>query len=473
MLNSIFKQVPVKKTEAHIFDPTILREYDIRGVVGKTLTDNDARAIGRAFGTIIRNSGGTRVCICRDGRIHSKLLFEAVSEGLQNCGITVTGIGVGPTPMLYFADRILECDGAIMITGSHNPPEFNGFKIVLGHRPFFGNDILNLANISKAGLFVEGIGHHRNINIDDKYINELLQEKIKAPLKVAWDPGNGSAGTITKDFTQRLLGKHIVINAEINGHFPNHHPDPTDPKNLEQLRNVVLTERCDLGIAFDGDGDRIGVIDDEGEILWGDQLLCLFGEEILKDNPKAIIIADVKASQVFFDHIQKLGGQALMWKTGHSLIKSKMTETGALLAGEMSGHMFFADRYFGFDDALYAAVRLIEILARRGLRLSDFRKSLPYVFNTPEIRIECSDDLKFQALALIELILKGTDHSINAVDGVRVTTPDGWWLLRVSNTQPALVARCEATTPKGLQNLKADLRHYLNIAEISVPKILK
>ncbi|MBL4613499.1 MAG: phosphomannomutase/phosphoglucomutase [Magnetovibrio sp.] len=460
-------------SEAHRFDPSILREYDIRGVVGETITVMDAKAIGLAFGTMVRQLGGTRVCIGRDGRIHSQALYSALAKGLQSTGINVIAIGVGPTPMLYFADRVFESDGAIMVTGSHNPPEYNGFKLVLGHQPFFGEDLQSLGQLAGEGSFVEGDGRRSNVDIAGKYINALDSSSIARPLKVAWDPGNGAAAQITAQLVRRLPGHHIVINEEIDGTFPNHHPDPTVPENLEQLRDVVIREHCAFGIAFDGDGDRIGVIDDEGEILWGDQLLSLIAESVLNANPGATIIADVKASQILFDRITKLGGRAMMCKTGHSLIKSKMNETGAILAGEMSGHMFFADRYFGFDDALYAAVRLLEVVASRTQPLSSYRKALPQVYNTPELRIECPDELKFKALATIEDTVAQSGADAITIDGVRVTTQDGWWLLRASNTQPALVARCESQTFAGLASLKATLIEHLRSAGVTVPDNLK
>lgn len=458
---------------AHQFAPSILREYDIRGVVGQTLTVNDAQAIGESFGTVVRQLGGFRVCIGCDGRVHSPALYEALCKGLQSTGINVIGIGVGPTPMLYFADRIFESDGAIMVTGSHNSAEYNGFKLVLGHRPFFGDDIQSLSHLAGEGEFCDGEGRRSNVDIVGKYVNALDSSSIARPLKVAWDPGNGAAADIITKLVARLPGHHIVINGDIDGTFPNHHPDPTIPENLEQLAETVVREHCTFGVAFDGDGDRIGVIDDEGEIMWGDQILSLIAEDVLHANPGATIIADVKASQVLFDRITELGGKAIMWKTGHSLIKTKMAETGALLAGEMSGHLFFADRYFGFDDALYAAIRFLEVQASRTQPLSFYRKALSRVYNTPELRIECGDEQKFKVLAAIEKAVAQSSAEALTIDGVRVTTADGWWLLRASNTQPALVARCESSTLHGLAALKATLVGHLNAAGVTIPGVLQ
>ena len=454
----------------HIFDATILREYDIRGVVGDTLSVSDAYAIGRAFGSGVCRGGGGAVCVGYDGRLSSPEMEQAVVEGLMDCGLEAVRVGLGPTPMLYFAVNVLRAAGGIMISGSHNPPEYNGFKIMRGTKPFYGEDIVKLGEIARAAHYECGEGTARIVPMLDRYVACIIEGFCSGrDLKVAWDAGNGAAGEAMAGVAAQLPGEHILLNEKIDGQFPAHHPDPTVVENLEQLRAVVLDRRCDLGIAFDGDGDRIGVIDNEGEVLWGDQLMIVWAEEVLKANPGATIIADVKASQVLFDQIAKMGGTPLMWRTGHSLIKAKMAETGALLSGEMSGHIFFADRYFGYDDALYAAVRLLACLANHNSSLAEIRKSLPQLLHTPELRFPCSEDRKFTVVDEVRNRLEEGSANVTSIDGVRVLTDDGWWLLRSSNTQDALVARCEASTPEGLARLKAALVEQLVASGIKPP----
>ena len=457
-------------TDSHRFDPTLLREYDIRGIVGKTLGDVDARAIGRAFGTIVRRTGGLQVCVGYDGRLSSPEMESAVVSGLTQAGVNVTRVGRGPTPMLYYAVCQFEADGGIMITGSHNPPDYNGFKMMLGRKSFYGQDIQNLGALAAAGDFESGEGSAEKVEILSAYVDVLAKTyEGNRPLKVAWDSGNGAAGEVMSRLTERLEGTHILVNAEIDGSFPNHHPDPTVVENLRQLQDVVAAERCDLGIAFDGDGDRIGVIDGDGRVLWGDQLMMIWAAEILAAMPGATIIADVKASQALFDEIERLGGQPLMWKTGHSPIKAKMVETGAPLAGEMSGHIFFADRYFGFDDALYAAVRLLSIISRSGESLADIHARMPVLVNTPELRFDCAEERKFVVIDEVKTRLEAAGAQVDHIDGVRVQTVDGWWLLRASNTQAVLVARCESSTADGLERLKAALVGQLRESGITPP----
>ncbi|MBM3486211.1 MAG: phosphomannomutase/phosphoglucomutase [Alphaproteobacteria bacterium] len=454
----------------HRFDPTILREYDIRGVVGKTLGPADARAIGRGFGTFVAQGGGRRVAVGYDGRLSSPELEAALIEGLTAAGIDVTRIGLGPTPMLYYAVYTLGVDGGIMISGSHNPPEYNGFKMMMGHASFFGEDIKRLGALAAAGDFASGKGAVTERPVLDDYVARILADfEPGRALKVAWDAGNGSTGRAMEMVTAKLPGTHILLNARIDGTFPAHHPDPTVPKYLEQLIQTVKAEQCDLGIAFDGDGDRIGVIDAEGHILWGDQLMVLLATDVLAGKPGATIIADVKASQTLFDSIAKLGGQPLMWRTGHSLIKAKMKEIGAPLAGEMSGHIFFADRYYGYDDALYAAVRLLRSLARSERSLAAMRAALPQLVSTPELRFPCSDTRKFPVITEVRDRLKAAGARMNDIDGVRVMTDDGWWLLRASNTQDVLVARCEAKDAAGLSRLKAALAAEVRRSGIEPP----
>src|SRR5262245_3707968 len=350
---------------AHKFDPTVLREYDIRGIVGRTIHPADARAIGRTFGTLVRRKGGRRVALGYDGRLSSPELAAACAEGLAAAGVDVMSIGLAATPMLYFAVYHLDVDGGIQITGSHNPPDYNGFKMMMGKKSFFGADIQTLGAMAAKGDWESGQGSVQSREILPDYAARLLRDvKPGKKLKVAWDTGNGAVGVCIRAVVDNLPGEHIVLNERVDGTFPAHHPDPTVPANLRQLMAEVEKRGCDLGIAFDGDGDRIGAIDGKGRILWGDQLMVLWARDVLEDHPGATIIADVKASQVLFDEIARAGGKPLMWRTGHSIIKSKMAESGAPLAGEMSGHIFFGDRWYGFDDALYAAVRLLSFLAR-------------------------------------------------------------------------------------------------------------
>lgn len=444
---------------------SIFREYDIRGTVPSTLAPEDAYRIGRAFGARIGKAG--RVCIGYDGRLSSPSLKEALSRGLAEAGHTVLDCGLGPTPQLYFAVYSLNADAGVMVTGSHNPPDQNGFKFMLGSKPFFGGDIQLLREAALGHFEPKPGGRVETAAIAEKYVDTLAAAyKPGRALKVVWDAGNGAAGQAMAHLIKKLPGTHIALNEAIDGTFPAHHPDPTDPKNLQQLINEVRRRKCDVGIAFDGDGDRIGAVDDEGEILWGDQLLMLYAEEILAENPGATIIADVKASQLLFDRITKLGGKPLMWKTGHSHIKAKIAETGAKLAGEMSGHIFFADKYFGFDDALYASVRLLSILARRKEPLSQWRKALPQVVNTPELRFPCAEERKFVVIEEVKARLKAADANFTDIDGVRVQTPNGWWLLRASNTQAVLVARAEAKDGEGLEGLKAALKEQLKQSNV-------
>jgi phosphomannomutase len=457
---------------SHHFDPTVLREYDIRGVVGRTLHAADAFAIGRAFGSIVARGGGTRVAVGYDGRLTSPELEQALVDGLRASGMEALRIGRGPTPMLYYAATTLQTDGAVMVTGSHNPADYNGFKMMLGRKPFFGQQILQIGSIAEAGdVVAEATGGERNVEIADDYVARLLTDWDGGDrmLKVVWDNGNGAAGDVLEKLVASLPGEHLVLNGPIDGRFPAHHPDPTVPANLAQLIAEVRARNADIGIAFDGDAVRIGLVDDTGEILFGDQLMVVLARDVLKTHPGATIIADVKASQVLFDEIARAGGNPLMWKTGHSLIKSKMAETGSPLAGEMSGHIFFADRWYGFDDALYAAVRTLGILARMDGKLSAVRNALPHVINTPEVRFDCDDRRKFAVIEEVAGRLSAEGAKVSATDGVRVQTADGWWLLRASNTQAVLVARCEATTAAGLDRLKAALVKQLAASGLAEP----
>jgi phosphomannomutase len=456
----------------HQFDPTVLREYDIRGIVGRTLHPADAFAIGRVFGSIVSSAGGTKVAVGYDGRLTSPELEQSLVDGLRASGMEALRIGCGPTPMLYYAATKLETDGAVMVTGSHNPPDYNGFKMMLGRKPFFGEQIRQIGELAAAGDVVpEASSGEQNVDIADDYLARLLADWDGGDrmLKVVWDNGNGAAGDVLTKLVASLPGEHIVLNGTIDGRFPAHHPDPTVPANLQQLIAEVRAHKADVGIAFDGDADRIGLVDDTGEILFGDQLLILLARDVLKERPGATIIADVKASQVLFDEVAAAGGKPLMWKTGHSLIKAKMAETGSPLAGEMSGHIFFADRWYGFDDALYAAVRVLGILARMDGKLSAVRKAMPQVINTPEVRFDCDDARKFAVIEEVAARLRAENAKVSEIDGVRVQTAEGWWLLRASNTQAVLVARAEASTEAGLERLKAALAAQLSASGLAKP----
>lgn len=439
----------------HAFHPTILREYDIRGIVGETLAPADGYAIGRSFASFKPEwkTARPRIGVARDGRASSPALEDALVRGLTESGADVVRLGVGPTPMLYFAVCSLGLDGGVMVTGSHNPPSHNGFKFMLGRKAFYGADITKLGDIAAKGQWHEGTGTVSLHNVQADYVATLRKAYgSERKLNIAWDAGNGAAGEVMRSLTATLPGKHTNLFAEIDGTFPNHHPDPSVATNLQDLIRTVKAEKLDAGIAFDGDGDRIGVVDETGEILWGDQLLALYARAVLFEHPGATVIADVKASRILFDEVARLGGKPLMWKTGHSLIKTKMAETGALLAGEMSGHMFFADHYYGYDDGIYAAVRLLALLAGTDKTLSQLRLELPRLHSTPEIRFACPDERKFTVIDEVKARLKERGADFSDIDGVRVNSDGGWWLLRASNTQAVLVARAEAATEAKLGN---------------------
>jgi phosphomannomutase len=452
----------------HIFDPTVLREYDIRGIIGETLGPDDARAIGRGFATMLRAAGGKTVAVGYDGRVSSPMLEHALVEGLTASGCDVVRVGMGPTPMLYFAEASAEqVDGGVQITGSHNPANYNGFKMVFQGRPFFGADIQAIGELAATGDWIDGTGEVQTREVMADYVERLVgglgnvDPARLGELKVGWDAGNGAAGPALEALVARLPGEHHLLYTEVDGEFPNHHPDPTVPENLQDLINLVAAKSLDFGVAFDGDGDRIGAVDGQGRIIWGDQLLMIYAEDLLRERPGATVIADVKASRALFERVRELGGQPLMWKTGHSLIKSKMKETGAPLAGEMSGHVFFADTYYGYDDALYAAVRLIAASARLGRSVTELRSAMPAVVNTPEMRFQVDEARKFAAIDEVKRRLAATDAEVNDTDGVRVTTADGWWLLRASNTQDVLVARAESDSEEGLARLMEQIDEQL------------
>lgn len=444
-------------------DPSVLRAYDIRGVVGDTLTEADMASIGRAFATVMANCGAKSVVVGYDGRLTSPAMAAALVEGLRQSGASIIQTGMGPSPMAYFASHDLGTDACLMVTGSHNPPDFNGLKMTLQGKAFYGDDILELGARVARQDYIDAEGEVTEREVFNAYVDRMLKDfQGDKELSVAWDPGNGAAGDVTKAVTARLPGRHVMINETVDGTFPAHHPDPTVESNLQQLKDLVAREKCDLGIAFDGDGDRIGVVDSQGRVLWGDQLLVLLARDVLADLPGSSILCDVKASRMFFGEIEKLGGKPVMWKVGHSHIKSKMAELNAPLAGEMSAHIFFKHRYYGYDDAMYAAIRLLSLLASTGKTLAEYRDDLPQMVNTPEIRIDCADDRKFDIIDELVIELRNDpDADFLDMDGVRVETPHGWWLLRASNTQPALVVRCESDNEEGLEHLKDIVRGTL------------
>jgi phosphomannomutase len=442
---------------AHTFSPQILREYDIRGIVDQNMDERDALAIGRSFGTVVRRSGGSRVAVGWDGRLSSPRLRDALIEGLTASGCDVLRVGLGPTPMLYYAEVVSDCHAGIQITGSHNPAEYNGFKMVLGGASFFGVDIQAMGLMAAREDWFDGAGTVSDQDFEDAYVERLLQGFDGQAFRIGWDAGNGAAGRVIEKLTAKLPGEHHLLFTDIDGTFPNHHPDPTEEKNLAHLKALVAEKKLDFGLAFDGDGDRIGAIDGQGRVIWGDQILSILAEPVLMALPESIIIGDVKASQMLYDKVSQLGGKPLMWKTGHSLIKTKMKETGAPLAGEMSGHIFFKHEWYGFDDAQYAALRLIRAVSQLGGSLTALKDAMPAMINTPELRFQVDESRKFAVIDEVLARLEAEGANVNRTDGARVNTADGWWLLRASNTQDVLVARAEANDQAGLERLLAQI----------------
>jgi phosphomannomutase/phosphoglucomutase len=435
-------------------NPHIFREYDIRGVVEKDLTSDIVRTIGQGFGSYMAQSGHNELVVGRDGRLSSKAFEEALIKGLISTGCHIINIGLCPTPVYYFSVFHLDKDGGMMVTGSHNPPEFNGFKVSSGKRTIFGEEIQNLRRLIEKREFVAGKGTLSKKNIIRPYQNYIKKNiHIQKRMRVVIDAGNGTAGVVAGQLLRDLGCEVEELYCDVDGRFPNHFPDPTIPGNLKDLINQVKKIHAEVGIGYDGDADRIGVVDDQGNIIWGDQLMILFSREILKDKKGASFVAEVKCSQNLFNDIEKHGGKAIMWRTGHSLIKEKMREEKASLGGEMSGHIFFADRYFGYDDGIYASCRLIELLSKTENKLSQLLSDVPKTFFTPEIRVTCSDKIKFKVVETVKEILR-KDYPVIDVDGVRVKFEDGWGLLRASNTQPALVLRFEAMTEHRLEIIK-------------------
>ncbi|MBZ2184114.1 MAG: phosphomannomutase/phosphoglucomutase [Bryobacter sp.] len=443
---------------------TIFREYDIRGIADRDLLSEDIEQLGRAVGTYLRRRCGRRINLGRDCRLSGQRLHDALLAGLMEAGCEVTDIGVVPTPLLYYSVYKFGADGGIMITGSHNPSDYNGFKMMAGKAAVYGQDIQDIQALTQSGDFTGGEGSVVERDVITPYVEEIAgMFAFSRRVKVVFDAGNGTAGPTLKRLLERLNVEAVEMFFEMDGRFPNHHPDPTVEENLEMLKRAVAAEGAEMGIAFDGDSDRIGAIDEKGEVVWGDQLMLIYAREILKRKPGSTFIGEVKCSRLMYEEIEKLGGKAIMYKTGHSLIKTKMKQEHAELAGEMSGHIFFADRYYGYDDALYAACRLIEIVADSGAALSRQLAGMPKLVNTPEIRVDWPDETKFAVVERVKEHFRAT-HGVNDVDGVRVSFEKGWGLMRASNTQPVLVMRFEAETPEQLAEYRAAMEAALNAA---------
>lgn len=439
-----------------MINPQIFREYDIRGNADKDFTDENVAKMGRAIGTFLRRQGATQVSLGRDCRMSSNRIHSVLADSLLKSGLNVLDVGLVPTPLLYFSTFTEDVQGGVMITGSHNPPEQNGFKVCSGQSTLFGDEIQSLRKMVEQENFEHGKGRLASTNVRQKYI-ETVKKSILHPLriKVVLDSGNGMAGMVAQDL-MRSLGCNVEdLFPEPDGRFPNHHPDPTVLENLRDLIQAVQRTKADVGIGFDGDADRIGVVDPTGRVIYGDELLVLYSRQILKSHRGAKIISEVKASGRLFKDIAQHGGVGILWKTGHSLIKAKMKDENALLAGEMSGHMFFRDRYFGFDDAIYAAARLLEILSQEKRSPAELLSDLPLAVTTPEIRVECPEEIKFKVVERVKQEFIKKNMEVIAIDGVRVEYPDGWGLVRASNTQPVLVLRFEGQTEKRLREIQS------------------
>ncbi len=445
------------------FNPNVFREYDIRGIVNRDLTEDFVSLLGKGCGTYFADNGVKTIALGRDCRLSSPSFRDRFLEGITETGCHVIDVGVVPTPLLYFALFNLKVEGGIQITGSHNPPDNNGFKVCLGTSTIYGEEIQKIRHIMESGEFIKGKGNIEERDLTSDYkeyvLNHLSPGNVNR--RVVVDAGNGTGGVIAVPLYREMGFDVMPLFCEPDGHFPNHHPDPTVPENMQSLIEKVALERADLGIAFDGDVDRIGVVDELGNIIWGDQLMIIFSRSILKESPGATFIAEVKCSQTLFDDIAKNGGNPIMWKVGHSLIKAKMKEERALLAGEMSGHLFFADRYFGYDDAIYAGARLLEILSHNRGSLSARLSDIPKLVNTPEIRIECPEDKKFRVVEQLADEFK-REYNVIDIDGARVLFPDGWGLVRASNTQAILVLRFEATSQESLRRIQDLITEKLN-----------
>jgi len=451
------------------FNPDVLREYDIRGIVNKDLTVNTAYSIGRTFGHIVCTKfSEKKIATGYDGRLTSPSLYDALCTGLLESGANVFSIGLCPTPMAYFAHYHLKTDAAVMVTGSHNPPEYNGFKMVLNKHSFFADEIQNLQLLTTLKNISTGQGKLNNIDISNEYVkNNLKNIKFNKKMKIAWDIANGSMGTVIDSFTNQLSSaEHIVINKEVDGTFPNHHPDPTVPKNMEQLIKTVVSNSCDIGLGFDGDGDRLGVVDNKGNIIWADQYMLLLAKEIsnLYENPK--IIMDVKSSKVFFDEVKKFDCEPIMFRTGHSPIKEKMKEVKSPLSGEMSGHICYGDDFFGYDDAMYVGLRLLRILSNEEISLNELIGLYPKTTATPETRVDVEEIRKFEIINEIKNRLKDIKGKIIDIDGIRVENDKGWFLIRASNTQNQLTCRAESSNNDDLSDLMKLIENQLKLSGV-------
>lgn len=448
--------------------PGIFREYDIRGIAEEELRDSDVEALGRGLATYLIRHSGRSICLGRDCRLSGTRLHAALLRGMLAAGTHVLDLCVVPTPVLYYAAVHFKADGAVMITGSHNPPEYNGFKTVCGPGTLHGSEIQAVHKLIVSSDFESGEGTVKQVDAVSPYIEEIASQfRFERRVKVVLDAGNGTAGPVVHELFAKLNVEPVEIFFDMNGRFPNHHPDPTVLSNLDDLRAAVRKHKAELGIAFDGDSDRLGAVDENGNVVYGDMLLLIFGREILARKPGSTFIGEVKCSQAMYDKLAELGGKPIMYKTGHSLIKAKMKQEHAELAGEMSGHMFFADRYYGYDDAIYAACRLIEIVAKSGKPLSHQLEGVPKLVSTPELRVDCPDDMKFK------VVQKVADHirqhyAVVDVDGVRVPFENGWGLVRASNTQPVLVMRFEAANEDWLNRYKVEIEQAVEKAKEEV-----
>lgn len=447
---------------------SIFREYDIRGIADKELLDPDVELLGRALATYLIRHSGRSICLGRDCRLSGGRLHDALLKGLMAAGANVLDLGVVPTPVLYFSAVHFKADGAVMITGSHNPPEYNGFKTVCGTGTLHGEAIQQIYKLIGLNDFETGDGSAKEVDAVTPYVDDVSSQfKFERKVKVVFDGGNGTAGPVVHRVIERLNVDAAELFFEMDGAFPNHHPDPTVIENLKLLQQTVKQHKAELGIAFDGDTDRIGAVDENGEVVYGDMLLLIFGREILTRKPGATFIGEVKCSQVMYDRLRELGGRPIMYKTGHSLIKAKMKEEHAELAGEMSGHMFFADRYYGYDDAIYAACRLLEIVSKSGKPLSHQLEDVPKLVATPELRVDCADETKFQVVSKVAEIVR-KHHEVVDVDGVRVPFDQGWGLVRASNTQPVLVMRFEAASKELLKKYQGEIEDAVEQAKKTV-----
>ncbi|MEN6439280.1 MAG: phosphomannomutase/phosphoglucomutase [Syntrophobacter sp.] len=435
--------------------PKVFREYDIRGIAGKEITDHDVPELGKAFGTYMANQGKRRVVVARDCRLTSDHYRDLLVGGMLAAGMDIVDVGVCPTPLFYFAIRHLDREGGIIVTASHNPSEYNGFKICNGFDTISGDEIQKLRLIIDSGRYTTGEGSLASLDIFTPYIEFVTGNiKLKRRLRVGIDAGNATGGPVSLAVLTKLGCEVHPLYCEMDGTFPNHEPDPTVMENLKDLREAVIREHLDVGIAYDGDCDRLGVVDHRGEVVFGDKLMIIFAREILSRRPGAVFISEVKCSKTLYDDIEQGGGKAIMWKAGHSLIKARMKEVNAALAGEMSGHMFFKDRYFGFDDGIYASCRLLEILSGTDKRIPELLEGVPMTYTTPEIRVDCSDEIKFEVVDRAKKEFLANDLDVIDVDGARIVFPDGWGLVRASNTQPVLVLRYEAETPDRLDEIR-------------------